>query len=603
MLHRAARPRAAPAAPHPAPDGRRNTRARPAGAAAPKVARAALAQLGADVAASKRPRRSTAVYEGEDADELSDGADDGEDDLFEEGESGEDDVDDDDESDPLSKVDPAAADDESDTAAPPDDFDDEEDDALVVESDDDASDDENESLQTAVSRVSNADGKKRKKQVKTKVVVRVRKQSKQGWVDAWADPAKNVVTLAIDIETTSNRRKNFDLIIELAVVAYAKDGKELGRFVQRYSNCGVPIDSYAFKAHGISESDLRGKPTFADRAPALVSFFNTHLRSADIGVLVAHNGAACDFPFLCVAMARAGVTFPAKLMYTLDTYQQLKRFKGIEYHKQTAINWPQRTEKQKGPKLSASACVDFILRAREPMRQKYGLAASFATVCGAAHNACADSIGAHMILKDDPLWSRRSQGLCLPLADSVAKGALIASTPPVVHEDVPDEWEDITDDAANERVRSAIEPAVTAAEKTKVDEEIARAVQRSAPAFTPNRRNAPGPSKELRDELGGAVIANAATEPAALLLALFFFYFTEHLLKHIVDCTNAHATQQVIEVRALPRSQHIMHRSFDVSRHLLLSRLPRMRTVQCARRVQVSTSLPTRDRVARILNC
>ena len=101
MPHRAARPRAAPAAPHPAPDGRRNTRARPAGAAAPKVARAALAQLGAGVAASKRPRRSTAVYEGEDADELSDGADDGEDDLFEEGESDEDDVDDDDESDPL----------------------------------------------------------------------------------------------------------------------------------------------------------------------------------------------------------------------------------------------------------------------------------------------------------------------------------------------------------------------------------------------------------------------------------------------------------------------------------------------------------------------
>ena len=157
MLHRAARPRAAPAAPHPAPDGRRNTRARPAGAAAPKVARAALAQLGADVAASKRPRRSTAVYEGEDADELSDGADDGGDDLFEEGGSDEDGVDDDDESDPLSKVDPAAADDESDTAAPPDDFDDEEDDALVVESDDDASDDENESLQTAVSRVSNVE--------------------------------------------------------------------------------------------------------------------------------------------------------------------------------------------------------------------------------------------------------------------------------------------------------------------------------------------------------------------------------------------------------------------------------------------------------------
>ena len=47
---------------------------------------------------------------------------------------------------------------------------------------------------------------------------------------------------------------------------------------------------------------------------------------------------------------------------------------------------------------------------------------SFTTVCGRAHDACADAVVAALILFAEPLWSRRGFQLCQPLEGFVKIG-------------------------------------------------------------------------------------------------------------------------------------------------------------------------------------
>ena len=61
---------------------------------------------------------------------------------------------------------------------------------------------------------------------------------------------------------------------------------------------------------------------------------------------------------------------------------------------------------------------------------------SFTTVCGRAHDACADAVVAALILFAEPLWSRRGFQLCQPLEGFVKIGQEELAKPLVVHEDV-----------------------------------------------------------------------------------------------------------------------------------------------------------------------
>ena len=140
-----------------------------------------------------------------------------------------------------------------------------------------------------------------------------KKRAKTSDLQVPTEALEEIILFFADVETTSNSKKNYDRVIELAIVAYNARGVELGRYVQRYSNQSVPISPYAHAVHNISVEDLRGKPTFESEAPTIAAFLERHLSGAAAGVLCAHNGNSCDFPFLAVEMQRAGVPWPAKL--------------------------------------------------------------------------------------------------------------------------------------------------------------------------------------------------------------------------------------------------------------------------------------------------
>jgi hypothetical protein len=160
-------------------------------------------------------------------------------------------------------------------------------------------------------------------------------------------------------------------------------------------------------------------------------------------VLCAHNGASCDFPFLAVEMARAQSSWPEKLRYTLDTYQQTMRFKSLEYHKQDATRWPTRTAKGK-PSLAVKPTVEYILKARGAFGKGSDPFASFESACGQAHEACADSIGAAIIFFDAPgLQSKWKEGLCRTMELWKQQGAELLKKPLVEHDKVANGWTEV----------------------------------------------------------------------------------------------------------------------------------------------------------------
>lgn len=65
-----------------------------------------------------------------------------------------------------------------------------------------------------------------------------------------------------------------------------------------------PIDAKARAVHGISETDLIGKPKFGEVGPAI----STRLGSCDW--VVAHNGYDFDFPFFIQECERTKVAIP-----------------------------------------------------------------------------------------------------------------------------------------------------------------------------------------------------------------------------------------------------------------------------------------------------
>ena len=74
------------------------------------------------------------------------------------------------------------------------------------------------------------------------------------------EPLAELTFFCLDIETTSNSKKQYDRIIELAIVAYNHRGVELGRLDQRFSNQGVPISPHASPAEGPLYPRPKGRP-------------------------------------------------------------------------------------------------------------------------------------------------------------------------------------------------------------------------------------------------------------------------------------------------------------------------------------------------------
>ena len=106
-----------------------------------------------------------------------------------------------------------------------------------------------------------------------------------------------------DTETTGLDPLNGDRVIEVAALELINDlptGKHFHALIDPQRD--VPPD--ASRVHGFTNSDLIGKPLFADVAAQLAAFF------AD-SRLIAHN-AAFDFAFLDMEFARAGLPVLAR---------------------------------------------------------------------------------------------------------------------------------------------------------------------------------------------------------------------------------------------------------------------------------------------------
>lgn len=105
-------------------------------------------------------------------------------------------------------------------------------------------------------------------------------------------------------------------IIEAAIATYEWDGlraKHLNTKTWRI-NPQRSIDAKARAVHGISESDLIGKPLW----PAVAPEIHAALDACD--VVVAHNGLGFDFPFTIAELER--ISHPVPDFEPFDTMEQ-----------------------------------------------------------------------------------------------------------------------------------------------------------------------------------------------------------------------------------------------------------------------------------------
>jgi DNA polymerase III subunit epsilon len=105
----------------------------------------------------------------------------------------------------------------------------------------------------------------------------------------------DLALVAIDTETTG-RDPNNDRLVEIACIVI-----ERGQIIERHSwlvNPGRPIPQEAFEVHGISDDDVKDKPSFAEIIPQLLEVMTQR-------VPVAYN-AEFDQRVLLAELERAG---------------------------------------------------------------------------------------------------------------------------------------------------------------------------------------------------------------------------------------------------------------------------------------------------------
>lgn len=105
-----------------------------------------------------------------------------------------------------------------------------------------------------------------------------------------------------DLETTGTN-VGTDRIVEISIIKVHPDGRE--ETLTRRVNPGMPIPPEVTAIHGISDEDVKDKPTFAMMAPVLVQF----LTNCDLG---GFNSNKFDIPLLVEEFLRADIDFDIK---------------------------------------------------------------------------------------------------------------------------------------------------------------------------------------------------------------------------------------------------------------------------------------------------
>jgi len=108
---------------------------------------------------------------------------------------------------------------------------------------------------------------------------------------------KPIVTL--DLETTGVQVAS-DRIVEICMIKVNPDGSS--ETITERINPTIPIPKESYDIHGISDDDVKGKPTFVQRATAFAKFIG----NAD---LAGYNAIKFDFPLLVEEFLRAKIDF------------------------------------------------------------------------------------------------------------------------------------------------------------------------------------------------------------------------------------------------------------------------------------------------------
>jgi len=103
----------------------------------------------------------------------------------------------------------------------------------------------------------------------------------------------------VDLETTGLNPSS-DRIVEVSLLKIHADGHE--DYLAELINPGIPIPEEATAIHGISDSDVAGKPTFKHCASQIKEFIGDH----DIG---GFNVKRFDLPLLETEFRRAAIKF------------------------------------------------------------------------------------------------------------------------------------------------------------------------------------------------------------------------------------------------------------------------------------------------------
>ncbi len=112
----------------------------------------------------------------------------------------------------------------------------------------------------------------------------------------------------LDLETTGINVGN-DRIVEICIIKVSKDGNTETR-TERV-NPTIPIPAQSTAIHGITDEDVRDKPTFAELAPSLAQFIG----SADLS---GYNAIKFDIPLLVEEFLRAELDFDLKNRRIVD---------------------------------------------------------------------------------------------------------------------------------------------------------------------------------------------------------------------------------------------------------------------------------------------
>ena len=113
----------------------------------------------------------------------------------------------------------------------------------------------------------------------------------------------------LDLETTGIN-VGTDRIVEICIIKISNQ-MAIAETITERVNPTIPISAQSIAIHGITDDDVKDKPTFADLAPSLAQFIG----SADLS---GYNAIKFDIPLLVEEFLRAELDFDLKNRRIVD---------------------------------------------------------------------------------------------------------------------------------------------------------------------------------------------------------------------------------------------------------------------------------------------